>query len=302
VQAEVALPTAALFPTSAPTSDQAGALDAAIRRALADLDVVRVTARPGLDLAAVQLAIDCVGENARCLGAVAEQSGTQLLIAPSLERANDVTSLRLLKFDTQSRTPLQRVERQERGDALPQLSEAVPEMLRELFGLSRPASTAEPVAEVPAAAESKDPQPKAAPNEVPPPAAASVATERERALPLAPIVLAAAGAAVLGGGIVAGVMKQNSQNEYEDLVRQVPGDEGEVDAAIDVRDGVKSQAVLATVLLSVGSAAIAAGGIWLALELSQSRERPQTPRATAFVPLIAPDQLGLAIVHRGAAL
>jgi hypothetical protein len=222
---------------------------------------------------------------------VAEQSGTQLLIAPSLEKAEGATSLRLLKFDPQSQSPIERVVRTARGDAVSaELIAAVPELLRELFGLSRPAP--EPVA-------ARDSAPNAqplAPSELPPPSAAAASNAHERAVPFAPLVLAAAGAVVLGGGIIAGVMKENTQDEYDGLK---PTTMAEVDAAHSKRETGESQAVLATVLLSVGGAAIAAGGVWLALELSGSNERKP---ATAFVPLLAPNQLGLAVVHRGAAL
>jgi hypothetical protein len=299
--ARAEMPSAALFPTTTPgSSGSTEALDAAIQTALGALDMVRVTARPGLDLVAIQLAIDCVGEDVRCLTAVAEQSGTQLLIAPTLERADGATSLRLLKFDPQSQSPIERVVRKAHGEAVsPELIAAVPEMLRELFGLSRPAPQPVAARDTPAADTTEQLQPSVSP-ELPPPltASASVPTH-EAAVPFAPLVLAAAGAVVFGGGIIAGVMQENTQDEYDALIKEPPMTTAEVDAANSKRTTGDSQAVLATVLLSVGGAAIAAGGVWLALELNQSSERKPP---TAFVPLLAPGQLGLAVVHCGAAL
>ena len=89
-------PSAALF-ASAGALEGDGALDSALQAAVDALGVVRITVRPGLDLEAVQLAIDCVAQSVACLHSVAAQSGVQVLIAPTIVRTDSAVVLTLLQ-------------------------------------------------------------------------------------------------------------------------------------------------------------------------------------------------------------
>lgn len=286
-KASAKLPAAALFATSGSKSNT-GPLDSVLHATLEKLEVVDVRARPGMDLNAVQLAIDCVSESAQCLRAVATESGTQILIAPSLESTGSELVLSVLRFDMRDGT-MKRVARRQPGTSVQaEMLDAVPGLLRELFGLPEPQPA---------------PQPSAAPEEAvgtqlpliePPQEPESVS----RPMPIGPWLVAGAGVLVLGGGVVFGVMKNSTQEDYDSLQIR---DKGDVNEAIELRDRAQTQATVANVLFAIGGAAVVAGGIWLAVELS--RPAPNTDDwQTSLEPRVGPGQLGLALVGRGGGL
>jgi hypothetical protein len=285
------LPTTTLLSVSGASKNDT-ALDSAIHAALERLGIVNVTLRPGLDLRAVQLAIDCVGETTRCLRAVTSQSGVQLLLAPSLERHDQGLSLTLLYFDSRRGGELRRISRHKDGtEGGPELLDAIPDMLRELFRLSAPVPAL-------AAASAPEPAPQSTvttdntPSDSEP---AAGPAHYARPLPVGPLVLGGAGVLVLGGGVVAGLMMQSTQRDYERLPVTT---QAEANAAINKRSDARTQALVANILCGVGASALAAAGIWLAIALSDPRDEQQT----ALVPMLAPGQMGLSLVHRGGSL
>src|SRR5262245_22571103 len=101
-RADEARPAAALFSTAGAEAEDAG-LDSVIQANLEQLGQVRVTVKPGLDLPAVQLALDCIQQTAVCLKSVAANSGVQVLIASSLERKAGKLDLTLLMYDARTK-------------------------------------------------------------------------------------------------------------------------------------------------------------------------------------------------------
>jgi hypothetical protein len=246
------------------------AVDSVMHAALEKLEVVKIVAVPGMDLQAVQLALDCVGETVPCLETVAAQSGARVVISPTLQRAADELILSVLRFDT-SGGEMRRVLRRQKTEA--ELLDAVPQMLRELFDLR---TTEAPMVEAPA----------------------EPAQQSSRALPVGPLILAGAGVAALGAGIAMGVVMNDQQSEYERMSMQVET-RADAEAADHARSVGESQALAADVLLAAGGVAILGAGIWLAVELSTGDETPPT---TAFAPVLGPRQLGLVWTQRGDAL
>jgi len=250
--------------------------------------VVNVAARPGMDLNAVQLAIDCVSETPQCLRAVANQTQTQVLIAPSLQNTSSELVLSLLRFDT-SNGQMRRVLRRQPGTSLKsETLDSVPSMLRELFNIP------EPQPQPPAVAS--DTTPHESETSLPPLVEPPQEPAPSRPLPLGPFLLAGGGAIVLGGGAVMGAVFVSTNDEYN--TKKV-STERDVSAVKDLEDKAKTQAVIANVLYGVGGAMMVAGGIWLAVALSQPAQRDDWQ--TAVVPAVGPGQLGFAIVHRGGA-
>ncbi len=274
------LPKAALLATQGASEGQGdGALDSVIQAALGKLGVVDVSARPGMDLGAIQLAIDCVGATPACLRAVANQSGVQILIAPAIERTGQELVLTLLYFDAAGDGEQRRVVHRQQGSTLePETLDAVPGMLRELFRVAAPAQPA------PAAAQ---PPPESQPAPAP--------AKRGPAL-LGPLIVGGAGVAVIGAGLVAGAIMKGTQNDYAKLPVT---NKAQAQTASDKLGSGRSQALVANVLLGVGAAAVVAGGIWLVLELGHHGHRQETPPQTALAPLLGSHALGLALVHRG---
>lgn len=274
--------TLAVFPTAAQDPalrELASALDPVVLSALDALAQAKVTARPPLDLPATQLAIDCIGETSACLRTLTEQSASEALLAPSLERAGDEMVVTLLYFGARGEGTLRSVARRYSGDNVEGAAlDAVPGMLRELFGI------AEPAPEPPAPAEAK-----AAPPRVP---GSDLAPEepvlRKTAFPPVPVAITATGVAVLGAGVVFGLMSNASEDDYASIEI---GTKADVDAARDELDTARSQALIANIGMGVGAAVIALGAaLWIA-ELSGDRDEP----SARVSPWLAPDEVGLAL-------
>ncbi|MET0384658.1 MAG: hypothetical protein ABW321_01805, partial [Polyangiales bacterium] len=300
------LPAAVLLATSGGLAS-AGALDSVIQGEIDELHVVNVVARPGMDLSAVLLALDCVSETAQCLRAVTTQHSTQVLIAPSLARTSGELVLSLLRFDARD-GKMRRATRRQSGQTLSSTTlDAVPDMLRELFELP-PKPKPEPAADAslapndgksspPSAAEVPLIDPLAGTERLPegpmePPSA-------HRRFPLGPVLLGAGGVLLLGGGIIAGVVSQSAQSDYDSLVAGEPP-RGNVDEAFDKASTGKTAATTANVLFGLGGAVLVASGIWLTVELT--RKPADTYEHVQLTPMIGPNQLGLVLTQRGAGL
>jgi hypothetical protein len=270
-----------------------GSLDSVISASLEKLDVVKVAARPGMDLSAVQLAIDCVGETPPCLRAVAKQTQAQVLIAPSLQTAQSELVLTILRFDVDSGQSRRALHRQPGTTVTSETLDRVPGMLRELFDVPEPAPQPST-----SASESKTTEPQPSELEtVPPPFIEPPQEPRVRSVPVGPILLGGAGVLVIGGGLISGAIMSSTQDEYNS---GKPATMSDVTELMDLSDQAKTQATIANVMFAVGGAMAVAGGIWLAVALSQPAAREDWQ--TAVVPAVAPGQFGLAIVHRGGAL
>jgi hypothetical protein len=292
-QSKPALPRAVVLTTSGAQASSAGALDSVIQSALEELDVVNIVAKPGLDLSAVQLVIDCVAETSQCLRAVTTQQAADVLIAPSLARTASELVLSFLRFDARGDGEMRRVSRRQPGQVLSSATlDAVPEMLRELFDLP-------PVpkpAETPATAPS-DTLPGPSPLPEPPMEAPSA----QRGAPLGPLLLAAGGVLVIGSAAVLGATVKSSQHEYDKITQAPMPTRDQIDQALDTRDSARTRATLTNVLLGVGSAGLVAAGIWLAVDLTRPPERAFDGSAR-LAPWVGPHQLGLVLTERGAGL
>jgi hypothetical protein len=240
-----------------------------------------------LDLVTVQLALDCVGETPKCLEAVAAQANVDVLISPTLEQEGGELVMSVLRFDARSHQ-LRRAVRRQRGETLTSETLAlVPAMLRELFSVPEPK-----------AADASNPAVTSPETEASSPAKEEAAASSRRDLPIAPIVIGSAGALILGGGLVSGFIMENTNQNYKDQeIDDVPS----ARSATDKKSRGKTEEKVANVLFAVGGTALAVGAVWLVIELVQP-ERKETAEQTAFVPLLAPDGVGLAFVHRGNAL
>jgi hypothetical protein len=277
------LPPATLLATA---GESGTALDSVIHAALEDLKVVKIVAAPGMDLGAIQLAIDCVSETTHCLKAVAAKSRAKILIAPTLQRTPSELVLSVLRFDVSDGGDMRRVLRRQAGRTVgPELLDAIPDMLRELFNLPK----AEPeVAETaPSAAEAPAPDLATMPD---------YPTESRAPSLVGPLILGGAGVAALGVGLAMGIAMKDQQSEFDRLSARVET-EAQARAAVDARETGETQALAANLLFVVGGAAIAAAGIWLAVELNAASER-----TTAFSPMVGPNQVALVVTHHGASL
>jgi hypothetical protein len=202
-------PSAVLLSTAGGHAS-ARALDSVIGGALDELKVVNVVARPGLDLGAVQLALDCVAETPQCLRMVTTQHEVDVLVAPTLARISNELVLTLLRFDARS-GKTQRVLKRQTGQTLSSDTlDAVPDLMRELFGLPPKPKVEPPVAAAAAsepAADSSGLQPMEPMPE--PPMEAPAAS---RSVPIGPLLLGGGGVLLLGAGLAVGLTVLSAQD------------------------------------------------------------------------------------------
>jgi hypothetical protein len=269
----------AVFPAAtedAALKPLAQALDPVVLGHMPEIPDTKVAAQPPLDLPATQLALDCIGETVACLRAVTEQAQAQALIAPSLERAGGETVVTILYFDARGEGALRSATRRHSGDNVERAAlDAVPGMLKELFGVSEPAPAPAPAsAQQPAAP--LEPEPEEAPAEA-------------TAFPVVPVVITATGVGLLGVGVAFGLMSQASEDDYAGIHVVT---EADAEAADDKLEKARTQAVIANVGMGVGAAVIAVGAALWIVELSDD-EGGEEPRAR-IVPRIAPGEIGVA--------
>jgi hypothetical protein len=289
-KAAAPLPRAALLhTTTARTGAEAerdAAVDAVVHDATDRLGVVEITARPALDLQSIQLSLDCVGETPACLLAVAKKLQVDVLIAPALQRSDETLVLDILYFDARG-AELRRVTRRQPGRELEaQTLDQVEPMLRELLDIvEKPAVAPEAAAPPPKVVAPAPQAPSAADFE----SASTFAEPGESegdGVPVGAVLLAGGGALALGGGIAAGLMMMNTEDEYQALdVTSAT----EADAAHDKLEEGRTQALVASVLLGTGGAALAASAIWLAIDLTDD----DAPTEAALHPMLGRGHAGL---------
>jgi hypothetical protein len=275
----------AVFRTAAKDSalkPLADALDPVVLGELDKIEGVRVSARPPLDLPATQLALDCIGETSACLRSVAEQAGAETLVAPSLDRAGDETVVTLLFFDARGEGELRSSTRRHPNAEVERAAlDALPAMMRELFGVAEPATA--PGEPVPAPQ-----QPVVDDTDL---GAQEPAAERS-SFPPAPVAITAVGAAILGTGIAFGLVSKAT----EDDLAALPTDTmDEIDAVYDKLDEAQTQATIANVGIGLGAAVIALGVTLWVVELSDA---PEAEQSAWLAPRLGPREVGLAVGGR----
>ena len=272
---------------SGPAAERASSIRVTVRKALARMDGIDIVAAPALDLQAIQLSLDCVGETADCLGAVARQLDADVLVAPAVHREDAGLVLDILYFDARSASEPRRALRRQAGNELSSDTlDRVPDMLRELFGAE--ATSAVASGDDPAAAVA--PQASAPAAALPPvhdheltseDASFEPHGEPRASVPLGPVLLGAAGLTALGAGAVFGVLARDTEDAYARAEIQTPA---QAAAARDKLDTGRGQALASTVLLSMGTAALVAGGVWLAVDLGSRARQLRLALAPSFAP------------------
>jgi hypothetical protein len=261
-------------------------LERETRAALAKLASVEVMPAAPLDLEAVQLALDCTDESVSCLAAVARKLQAQVLLVPSVTRHNGSTVLRLLRFDADGGDEPRVLSRAESGRKLSRAQlAAIADMTAELFAADESARKA--AAAAPPEAEAPAPEPATQPAPAPGPAPSHV--DAARPVPIGPLIVGGAGVAALVAGAVMYAAMESTERKY---ASQPITNKLQADAADRTRALGHRQATEASVLLGLGGAAVAAAGIWLAVDLS----RPRSEQGQAvLLPLLAPHTAGLAV-------
>jgi hypothetical protein len=262
---------------------KAGSPDAevieAVRGALAEIDEVKLLPPSPLDLDAVQLALDCSDESARCLSEIAKRMEAQIVVIPSLRQRRDALELHLTSFK-QGGTETASAMRKQAGTRLDAtLLETVPSMLREVLKLKAREEEAE------------EPEPieplVSAPIEDPAPNSEAEPDDAIFGLPLGPVLLGGGGLVLIASGIVVGVMASSTEDAY---ASQAIDNEAQAKRADELRVQGENEAVIANILLGTGASALVAAGIWYVLDARSEHEPSQS---ASVRPMLAPGSAGL---------
>lgn len=277
-----------LFKTAAEDeslSELAAALDPVLSSELAEITTVHVTARAAVDLASMQLAIDCVGETIDCLRAAASQSEAESVLAPAVQHFEDGVQVTLLHFDATQEQPIRTIERRYTGERQgEQALTGLEGMVHELFGdpasWRAPAETIAPAEPTPPTAA---PAPEPAVKDEPP---------AEAGVPILPIVIGGIGVALIGTGVAFGVMSQSSMDDFKGIRTSNTPDYTEAIRKADAKfDTANSQATIATVMFAVGAGALIGAGV---LMFWQLKERPAESEVSVR-PSVGPREAGLTL-------
>ena len=242
---------------------EGAAFDRTLRSRLDSLHVVRTEGAVALDLEQIQLALGCMGETIECLTAVASETGTQIVVVPSLARAGERMIATVLVFDARD-SSIRRGTRETGAGETSTMLGGVEALLREVFGL--PA----------AAVEHSD--------VTPPPAPPSV---HHTSLSPVPIVVIAAGGVALIAGAIVGGLSIGDASTYQSLHFDSAAD---VDAGLSLLSRQQTEAAVADALLIGGAILVVAGLIW---ELAAGNEDGSSPLALS--PIVSSTQVGLAL-------
>lgn len=251
-----------------------------VRAAIAQLDLAKALAEPPMDLDAMQLTLDCVGESPECLSQLAHRYKASVVIAPSVLHGDNLTTLRILFFDADSGFGARTAKHRVRGAELnADAFAAIPRLLRALFEGSAPIEEAPEPERTGPVIESAAPLVPAPAQSTPEPQPQPMDSDARGSLPVGPLVLGGSGVLALGFGLAVGVLMQQAQHDYSKRVVRTPDQAKRADD--DVKFG-RRQALTADVLMGVGGAAIAASVIWL---VAAGRDEP-APAHAALTPVV----------------
>jgi len=203
---------------------EGAAFDRTVRARLDSLHVVRTEGAVALDLEQIQLALGCMGETTECLGGVASETGTPIIVVPSLAQANG-----------QIIATIRRGTRETGAGDTSTLLGGVEGLLREVFGLPAVAATETDTMPPP-----------------PPPHTTSLS-------PVPIVVIVVGGLALIAGAIVGG-LSIGDASTYQSAARYATA--ADADANLAVLSRQQTEATVADALL-IGGAIVAVGGlIW----------------------------------------
>jgi hypothetical protein len=228
----------------------------------------------------MQLAIDCVGEIAECMSAVAHEAGVEALVAPVLRSHGDLVLVTLLYFDTRE-NQIKGVTRQLSGRSVAQaMLDAVPDMVREAFSLP--------------------PEPEVPPAQVPKSETAPAPSKPSRAARIVPWTLLGVSVASLAVGIGMGVASERAEDAYG---KGAASTKEQIDATYAKQQDAENKALVANICFGVaGASAVAGLATWLLMrsprkETDAAEEHPHArePRRVALVPQISRAQVGISL-------
>lgn len=239
---------------------EGAAFDRTLRARLDALHVVRTEGAVALDLEQIQLALGCMGETTECLSGVAEETGTPIIVVPSLAAAGGTVVATVLVYDQREQS-MRRGTREVAASDTAALLGGVEGLLREVFGL-------------PPSAEPEG-------HDAPPPATS-------RSLSIAPPIVLGIGALALLAGAIVGGLSLADASTFQSTRFSTQAD---VDAGLDgLLARQRAEAFAADGLLIGGAVVAVAGLVWMLVAGNDDGSSP-----LALTPVAGPSTVGLAL-------
>lgn len=271
------------------TQGEAGGLadnvDGALLRDLAALAGIESPTVSPIDYAEIQLTVGCSDEGRQCLSAIAQMVQVDAVVVRRLVVEPARVTVSLTHFDaTASDEPARAEQVAEGPDAGKAAVAAVPSLVRKLFGIP------EPVAAAPAARTAQ--LPAATSNGALTASDATPAGQHE--IGVMTWVTLAAGGGLLAGGLAVGASAQSDFDAFKKTDVKTQSDAMRANSKFD---SIKSQAMVANVLIPSGAAVMALAATLFVLDLTRGREA-ETARV-GLQPLRGGAMLTLQGVARG---
>ena len=257
------LKVAVLRASQGDTGDMANAIDGALLRDLGALAGIENPTVAPIDYAEIQLTVGCSDEGRQCLAAIAQMVQVDAVVVRHLVIEPGKATLTLVHFDaTASDEPAHAEQIVEGANPAQALTDAVPSLVRKLFGIPEPVTASAP------AAQSSGP--RRADYEANP--AGNQAEARGPSIGALTWISLAAGTGILAGGLVIGAIAQSENDDWQQMKPTSVEDAQRIDTEFKP---IETKGLVATIMIPTGAAVLALGVTLLVLDLTAEESGPQ---------------------------
>jgi hypothetical protein len=254
--AQSSLRVAVLRTTQGEAGELADRVDGALLRDLSSLAGIDNPTVSPIDYAEIQLTVGCSDEGRQCLSAIAQMVQVDAVVVRHLVVEPSRVSVTLTHFDaTASDEPAHAEQVSEGADAGKAAVDSVPSLVRRLFGIPEPIT----------AAAAANPTPGAGQTAGASGATAATPSDEGAKIGVLTWITLAAGSGLLASGLVVGA---NAQSNFDDFKKSTIKTESDAMRANSKFDSVKSQALVANILIPSGAAVMALAAALFVLDLT----------------------------------
>jgi hypothetical protein len=256
--ASSSLRVAVLRTTQGDAGELADRVDGALLRDLSSLAGIDNPTVSPIDYAEIQLTVGCSDEGRQCLSAIAQMVQVDAVVVRHLVVTPSRVTVTLTHFDaTASDEPARAEQMSEGADAGKTAVDAVPSLVRRLFGIPEPISAAAAANAAPGSG-----QPAGANGTT-----AATPTDGGGKIGVLTWVTLAAGSGLLASGLVVGASAQSSFDDFKKTDIKTATDAMRANTKFD---SVKSQALVANILIPSGAAVMALAAALFVFDLTHS--------------------------------
>ncbi len=246
------LRVAVLRTTQGDDAEASTAIDAALLRDLSGLAGIENPTVSPIDYAEIQLTVGCSDDGRECLASIAKMVQVDAVIVRKLSVTAEGATLSLLYFDASVADEPARADESAQGNvAGALLRDAVPTLVRRLFGIPEPV----------VAAPESEPGPMAEPGAT----QRGTPAEDSGGVGAFTWITLAAGTGVLTAGIV---VAASATSSFEDYKKAPITSEDELERANSKLESANTKGLVASVFIPSGAVVLALGATLLVLDLT----------------------------------